>query len=107
MRSETAKNGGPNQDASDDFADHPRLPQLTRDPTAPHGDYQHDRHLNKQKVHGEILSESSSITLSSAGLRKPVIPGRADGGNQSVAVSLHSFLTQNHTGIGGCGGITD
>jgi hypothetical protein len=63
MRGKAAKAGGPDQDASNDFADHPRLPKLTSDPTATHGDYQHDRHLKKQKVHGQILSESSSLSF--------------------------------------------
>jgi hypothetical protein len=45
------------------------LPELTSDPTATHGNYQYDRHLKKQKVHGEILSESSSFSLLSRASR--------------------------------------
>src|ERR1035438_9890871 len=39
MWGKAAKDGWPDQDASDDFADHPRLPKLTSDPPATHGDY--------------------------------------------------------------------
>jgi len=51
MRSHATEHRWPNQDSTDHFSDHPRLPKLARYPAAEQRSQQHCSHLNQQQRH--------------------------------------------------------